>query len=192
MLKKIKSALKERKYITVKYGDEMAVHYPKKRFSPKNGIHRKFYLGDEFCSNNTDIKIGLMPYLDNELPDLIIIDEKTNQLTEMIYVVDGLGYIGRIDCEKPAKIVIKDGKIIKEQYARFVRKRGEKNHYSIKSRIAKFGVTQYTIPDTVIYEEDGSINEIESFWRFEVEKGNQLYELDTELLSFEKYRSFKL
>lgn len=93
MLKKIKAALEERKYITVKYGDEMAVHLPKKRFSPFQKGGRKCYLADEFHCHNKDIKIGLMPYLDDELPDLIIIDEKTHQLTEMMYAVDGLAYL---------------------------------------------------------------------------------------------------
>lgn len=192
MFNKIKTYLNDRNYIIVKCGDKIVLKIPKKSCRPYNGGKRKIYLSDIYHTENKGIEIFDIPYIDEEIPELIVVDEKTNQLLEIFYIVDGLGYLGRVNDESPSRINIKNGKITREQYAVYIRRLGEKKHYPIKTRKPKTGVTQFTIPDTVVYKEDRSINQLESIWRFEIdiriEGQEDISHLDTKLITFEKYR----
>lgn len=100
------------------------------------------------------IDFANLPYLDADLPTITMVD-KDHQITEVIYIRDGLGRLHRTNREVPSHMKFDNGKIIEERYA--------SNQQNSKTQ---YGYTSYTIPHVIVYT-NGLINQNESTWNIE-------------------------
>lgn len=121
------------------------------------------YLKDE---NNKPYQIDIqnIPYGDNQTPSEILFDEKTKQITEIVYSVTGIGYLVRSDYSKPVHIIIKNGKIEKEEYGKFMFNNNTYKEYNLYSGQELVGLNSYTLPSKIVYCKDGRIDQEQSGW----------------------------
>lgn len=132
--------------------------------------------------NPRSIVLENIPYLDDELPDHFRFNTKTGQITDIYYIMDGLGYIARINAEKPSYMKFENGKIMEETYTSFMMGSTGRNEFSVMTGQKMVGLNSYTLPNKVIYKEDGCIDEDQSVWKFNITRD------EIKLMTFKEYK----
>lgn len=148
--------------VDIYYGKLKVATIPKHILKSRMGKNKKTSINFDMSDYKFDIQN--IPYCDKEIPSEIGIDYKTKQITQLEYVIGGLGYFARIDCTKPVHIIIKNGKVEREVYGSFMfddQNYKEYNYYSAKEID---GLNSYTLPKQIIYCDDGSIDQDQSVW----------------------------
>lgn len=180
MLQWIKNKLKKQinllREVDIYYGQLKVATIPKKVLKvrmEKEGekyIHYQLLDFDYLCYLKDEddkpyqIDIQNIPYGDNQKPSEVIIDKKTKQITEIVYLVNGLGYLARYDYSKPTHIIIKNGKIEKEEYGKFIFNDDTYKEYNLYSGQELIGLNSYTVPSKIVYFKDGTIDQEQSVW----------------------------
>lgn len=162
LIEKIKRYL--RRDLKIYYGDLLVSNIDgrivekidKKRANNYDGLYKIDLRGMQYRSDIDDLVIDFsnLPYLDADLPTITIIG-KDHQIKEVIYILDGIGRLYRINREVPSHMKFDNGKIVEEHYA--------SNHQTSKNQ---YGYTSYTVPHIIIYK-NGLIDQEKSTWNME-------------------------
>lgn len=174
--KKLKRQIDLRNEVDIYYGQLKVATIPKKvlrtriKKQGEKHIHYQLLDFDSLCYLKDDddkpyrIDVQNIPYSDNQKPSEIIFDKKTKQITEIIYIMQGLGYIARYDYSKPAHMLITNGQIEIEKYGSFMFNTDTKKEYNLYNGQEISGINSYTIPEKIVYFKDGSIDQDQSKW----------------------------
>lgn len=128
-----------------------------------------------------NIKLENIPYIDHETSNTIYFNRNTGQVESVLYIVDGLSS-HKIKLESPSTIEVSNGIIVAEIYRTFFLADNLKDEYSTRNGKHTIELNSYTIPKKITYQEDGSIDEIESFWEVNI---NQK---ETKRITFQEYK----
>lgn len=159
MLNKIKEYLKNRNYIKFYYKDLKVMTIDKKHIIKKNNnSFRIDFACLRYYDDYIEPIIENLPYLDASEPAIIEFD-RNKQITEVVYIAEGLGKLYRERKEKPALIKLENGIIKKEEYCR--------TPFEYKD-----GYSECNVPLKIIYKEDQVIDDEKSVWLIEDQKIN--------------------
>lgn len=158
LIDKIKRYL--RRDLKIYYGDLLVAtidgriveKIDKKIANNYNGLYKIDLRGLQYRDDIDDLVIDFanIPYLDADLPTITIVN-KDYQITEVIYIREGVGNLYRMNREVPSHMKFDNGKIIEERYAT--------NHN-------KYGYSSYTVPHIILYK-NGLIEQQESTWNID-------------------------
>lgn len=154
MLKNVWKNIKKQfnKEVNIYYGDLIVSSVEKRAIDHFKDYNRICFEGLNYGNLVTvDIVLKNLPYLDDDIPDTIKMD-KNYQITEILYVLNGVRTLYRTNRELPALMKFENGQIIEEEYPL--------NRFNVKMHQ---GYSSYTIPKKIIYE-NGSIKDDGSFW----------------------------